>query len=133
MKIWLANLELVPDSPANSWKIRALMLDNKSFALDAIRQWKGNVAAGLSMIQTSLRNIACTRGHCADPYHAKQSEGYPGAWEAMAYTKKARLMFFYSDKENLVICTNGMLKGDNQNKAFKTCLQLREQYIQTPQ
>jgi hypothetical protein len=133
MKIWLSSVDAVPDDPSRSWKIRALMLDNKSLALDALRKWKGNVAAGLSTIITSLRVIAGTRGHCRLSDYAKASSGYPGAWEAIAYGKEARLMFFYSEKENLVICTIGMLKGDNQNKAFRSCLELKELYLNREQ
>lgn len=43
-------------------------------------------------------------------------------YEAIAHSMEARMMFFYSDKEGAIICTNTAWKPTgNQGTAFKHC------------
>ncbi len=50
------------------------------------------------------------------------NKNYGEVYEALAYSMEARMMFFYSEIEKAIVCTNGCWKPScNQNQEFANC------------
>ncbi len=77
--------------------------------------------------------LAAQQDRVRNPKHVKKSgnAAHGNVYEMIAYTSRARLMFFYDDaEESLIICTNEYEKKGDQDAAFARCAALREIYEQ---
>jgi hypothetical protein len=122
----LVELVEVPGVPVKTgtvWKIRALQIDGKSLALDALENWQRTTPADYKKILKAME-IAVSKVRVQSPNHVKKCSdpAYETSYEFRAHRGSARLMFFYDTNDgNIIICTNGMDKGENQNNAFQFC------------
>ena len=122
MDLKLLEVEAVPDSPTDHWKVRAISVNGKAPALSTLSSWSKNEKADFRKIIKALRLAAATKKRVTDPRLVKKCATYDGVYEARADKGSARLMFFYSEAEEMIIvCTDGFWKGGNQDTAFKHC------------
>jgi hypothetical protein len=130
MKIELHEVFSVPDLAENFWKVRVLVIDEKSPAQETLTEWSKKQKTDYKKILKALR-IAAKRKDCLNPNHVKRSTNpnHGGKiFEVRAHRGHARLMFFYSLKnESLIVCTNPYWKGKgNQNQAFDMCAKFQQ-------
>jgi mRNA-degrading endonuclease RelE of RelBE toxin-antitoxin system len=118
------------------WKIRTLVIDHNgnstSPALEALEEWSKIEKADFKKIIKVMKRVGQTKRVQA-PNHVKKSTNpkHENVYEMRAHRGHARLMFFYSEKDQtaVVVCTNKYWKGDGaQNQAFEVCDQLRKRY-----
>lgn len=126
-KVELIEVSSVPDIGGNVWKIRALSVDEKSPALATLLQWEKSEPKNFKKIITSLKMAAREKRVTNRKWVAKCANPKLGdVYEAIAYSMEARMMFFYSEKERAIICTNGCWKpADTQDTAFKHCSEFK--------
>ncbi len=136
MQFSLKKVPAFNESFQTHWKVRALVIENQnqksSPALEALEQWSKKEKADFNKILKAMKRVAQTT-HVQDPKHVKRSTDpkHENVYEMRAHRGNARLMFFYSEKDQtaVVVCTNSFWKGKaNQNTAFETCDQLRRAY-----
>lgn len=128
MKVELIEIGAVPDGGSAHWKVRALSIDGVSPALTALDQWLSTNKSEFKKIIKSLR-FAAQLHRVTDEKFVKKcaNPAYGDVYEARAHRGHARLMFFYSDRDDAVIvCTNDFWKNQaNQNTAFGHCAQFK--------
>lgn len=121
-------------SEQTSWKIRALGMNGRVPALDALVDWSVSEKADYNKIMKVMRIVGQVR-RVPNPKHVKKSTDPKdeGAYEMRADKGHARLMFFYAEQEeSLVVCTNHHWKGKgSQAQAFKLCAELRRAFLAT--
>lgn len=136
MKFDLKKVEGLSESDQTHWKIRTLIIDHKgkatSPALEALEDWSKNHKADFNKIIKVMKRVGQT-DRVRNPNHVKKctNPDYENVYEMRADRGHARLMFFYSKKDNaaVAVCTNKYWKGQgDQNKAFEYCDQLRRLY-----
>lgn len=131
MGISFINIPIVPDVRGARWKVRALAIDGKSLVLPAILEWEQKQKADFKKIKRSL-TYASQQIRCINENHVTAGEGkdLEGIYEARADHGKARVMFFYWEPQNFIVCTNPYWKGKGagknaQNNAFLLAARLR--------
>jgi hypothetical protein len=114
------------------WNVRALVVDGRNPVLAALARWQREYPADYSAIMKVMR-LAAQQKRVRNPKHVKKSSDpkHGNAYEMIAYTGVARLMFFYDeDEEALIVCTNEFEKGGgDQSAAFLRCATFRELYL----
>lgn len=119
----LVEIPAVPDALGNRWKIRALSIGGKSPALSALVEWEASEAHNFKKIVTALK-MAAREKRCTNPRYVKkgQNKDHGDVYEVIAHSLEARLMFFYSEADDAIVCTNSCWKtSDNQDRAFALC------------
>src|SRR5437764_1201664 len=115
------------------WKVRALVVNGRDPVRAALARWSQGDQKDYKAIMKVMR-LAAQQEHIHNPKHVKKSANpkHSNVYEMLAYTEKARLMFFYDDTERaLIICTNEYEKGvGDQDAAFRLCSELRKLYFQ---
>lgn len=133
-------LEDIPELqlPINAvWQVKALVVDGKSPALDALESWSRQHPDDYKRILKSIRIAVSQRRVTADRKHVgkNQNPKHGDVYEFIAYTGIARLMFFYDDHADaLIICTNALGKVNsaaNQDAAFARCAAYRDLYLKS--
>ncbi len=132
MKIDLVDIPDLQLSPTCKWRIRALSVNGKMPAIEALAEWESIRLADYKRI-VKVMKIVSEKLRVTDQRHVKKTEKthlYGDVYEMRSHTGKARLMFFYDNRnESVVVCTNPYVKGKgNQDAAFKLCSQLKEIY-----
>jgi hypothetical protein len=114
------------------WKVRALVVDGRNPVLAALVRWQREYPDDYKAIMKVMR-LAALQKRVLNPKHVKKSadERHGNAYEMLAYTGIARLMFFYDEgTESLIICTNEFEKGGgDQSAAFQRCVTFRGLYL----
>lgn len=132
MEIKICEIPGLPDEIGTPWKIRALMIDGKSFALNALLEWQSKQPNDYKKILNSLKLAASSKLPLHSPKHVKKSIAHENVYEARADKMHARLFFFYSrEKEQIIVCTNDYWKkgdGKGQDAAFNFCNKLKFMY-----
>lgn len=112
--------------------MRALVVDGRNPVLVALIRWQREYPDDYTAIMKVMR-LAAQQYRVRNPKHVKKSSDpkHGNAYEMIAYTGIARLMFFYDeDEESLIICTNEFEKGGgDQSAAFQRCVTFRELYL----
>ncbi len=132
MTVKLRHIEDVKTSEEYPYQVRALEINRRSLALDAIAKWKKDHRKEYKKIITTI-NLLAKNGRISDPNRVKKSRKYPTSYEMKAKRCSARLYFFYMDgNEEIIVCTNGQWKSkpskNEQDRAFKMCNDLRKTY-----
>ena len=131
-------LEDIPELqlPINAfWQVKALVVDGKSPALDALESWSRHHPDEYKRILKAIRIAAMQRRDTAGRKHVGKNKNpeYGDVYEFIAYTGIARLMFFYDDRADaLIVCTNAHGKVNtaaNQDAAFARCAAYRNLYL----
>lgn len=133
-------LEDIPELglPANAlWQVKALVVDGKSPALDALESWQRYRPHDYKRIIKAIRLAAGEARVTGPRKHVgkNQNPKYGDVYEFIAYTGKARLMFFYDEATSaLIICTNAHEKGNSsdQDAAFGRCAAYKSLYLKKP-
>ena len=127
-KVELVEVPAVPDFGGNVWKIRALSIGGKSPAMHLLSEWEKGEKQNFKKIIHSLKMAAREKRVTDRKWVAKCANSDLGeVYEAIAYTLEARMMFFYSEKERAIICTNGCWKPTkDQGTAFKHCADFKQ-------
>jgi hypothetical protein len=118
------------------WKVRALVVDGRNPVLAALVRWQREYPSDYTAIMKVMR-LAAQQKRVMNPKHVKKSadDKHGNAYEMIAYTGVARLMFFYDeDEESLIVCTNEFEKGGgDQSAAFQRCVTFRDLYLKQRQ
>ena len=128
-------LEDIPglDLPLGTeWQIKAVVINKKSPAIYALSKWKETKPNDYKAIIKVLK-LASVQNRVIIEKHVKQSanKSHGEVFEARAHRLKARLMFFYDDEKQALICTHGYEKGNgDQNAAFGKCATYRDYYFE---
>ncbi len=130
MKIGLLEIPRMNASQQTCWKIRALVVDGRAPALDALLTWRESEEADYKKIMKVMRIVGQRNRVQIEKYIKKSANPAHGdVYEMRADRSHARLMFFYSEDESIIVCTNSYWKNKgNQNIAFGHCAQLRLVY-----
>jgi uncharacterized phage-like protein YoqJ len=127
-------LEDIPDvdpSIEAIWKVRAMVVDGRDPVQAALARWKKKYPNDYKAI-LKVMNFAAQNKRVSNPKYVKKSSNpaHNNAYEMIAYTGIARLMFFYDEREEaLIVCTNEFEKcRGNQDAAFQRCVDFRELY-----
>jgi hypothetical protein len=114
------------------WKVRALVIDKRDPVTVALVRWQREYPNDYKAIMKVMR-LAAQQKRVMNPKHVKKSDDtrHGNAYEMIAYTGIARLMFFYDEHEEaLIVCTNPFEKGvGDQSVAFQRCANLRDLYL----
>jgi hypothetical protein len=118
------------------WQVKALVVDGRSPAIDALESWQRQHPDDYKRILKSIRIAVMQRRITADRKHVgkNQNPKYGDVYEFIAYTGIARLMFFYDDgADALIVCTNAFEKSrGSQDAAFARCAAYRDLYLKHP-
>ena len=113
------------------WKVRALVVDGRDPVRAALARWQKEYPDDFKAILKVMR-LAAQQKRVNNPKHVKKSSNpaHENAYEMLAYTGVARLMFFYDEHdEAIIVCTNEFEKcRGNQDAAFQRCVAFRELY-----
>jgi mRNA-degrading endonuclease RelE of RelBE toxin-antitoxin system len=132
MKLNLIEIPELNLPASDSGKIKALQVENKSPALEALLTWKREAPIDYKKILKVMKLLA-GRGRVTDEKHVKKTakpKQHGDVYEMRAHRGKARLFFFYDTiDESIVICTNAFDKGKgDQNAAFERCGKFKTLY-----
>lgn len=130
-------LEDIPelDLPAQAlWQVKALVVDGRSPALAALADWKRKRPDDYRKILNSMKMAARVHRLTNNRKHVakNQNPDHGEVFEFIAYTGKARLMFFYDERsEAIIVCTNAHEKGNSsqQDAAFGRCAVYKALYL----
>src|SRR6267142_261697 len=115
------------------WKVRALMVNGRDDVTHALLRWKREHPDDYKAIMKVMR-FAAQQHRVQNPKHVKRSanSGHGNAYEMIAYTGIARVMFFYDEgHEKIIVCTNHYQKSQgDQGAAFERCVGLRKLYFE---
>lgn len=132
MTIELLEIPGIEARHQTEWKVRALTVDGKDPVRAALLRWKRQYPDDYKAIMKVIR-LAAQQYRVKNQKHVKKSadDKHGNAYEMIAYTGVARLMFFYDEDEGaLIVCTNEFEKGrGDQNAAFQRCVAFRELYF----
>jgi len=134
MEIDLVDIPGVRPEDQSEHNVRALRINKKSPALDALLGWSKKSKADYQKIMKVLRLVGQQK-RVTNENHVKKNTNsvYGDVYEMRAHKGSARLLFFYTaDTNEVVICTNSYWKTKaskrEQNQAFKLCADLRDLY-----
>jgi hypothetical protein len=132
VKIELVEIPSVRPEEQSRWKVRALSLDGHSPALVALHEWQKKEFADFKKIMKVMRMVGGMH-RVPDQNKVKRCENpaYGEIYEMRAHKGHARLMFFYSEREDaaVVVCTNDYWKEKgSQDAAFARCAKLKQIY-----
>jgi len=100
----------------------------------ALVRWQREYPDDYKAIMKVMR-LAAQQHRVLNEKHVKKSSNstHGNAYEMIAYTGVARLMFFYDAGErSLIVCTNEFEKSrGDQSAAFHLCTRFRDLYFQT--
>ena len=130
-------LEDIPglDLPAQAlWQVKALVVDGRSPALAALVDWKRSRPDDYKRILKAICMAARERRLTGNRKHVgkNQNPDHGEVFEFIAYTGKARLMFFYDERADaIIVCTNAHEKGNSsqQDAAFGRCAAYKALYL----
>lgn len=133
-------LEEVPqlDLPVQAlWQVKAMVVDGRSPALSALVEWKRYRPDDYKRILKAIRLAAMERRLTGARKHVgkNQNPDHGEVYEFIAFTGKARLMFFYDETaEAIIVCTNAHEKGNSsqQDAAFARCAAYKSLYLKRP-
>jgi hypothetical protein len=134
MKVELQEIPGLTDAEQTEWKVRALVINGKNPVTTALAQWQKAHPKDHKAIMKVMR-LAAQQHRVRNEKHVKASSNKKhgnNAYEMIAYTGIARLMFFYDEEaEAMIICTNEFEKGrgNDQDAAFARCAALRDVYL----
>lgn len=120
-------------------RVKALELEGKSPALEALLKWKRNCPADWKKLMKAIRYVGTNeRRNIINPKYVKKCDNpdYGDVYEARADKRKPRIFFFYdANDETVVICTNAYEKDDSQrgktggqDAAFELCGKMKAVY-----
>lgn len=132
MKLELVDIPGLETLSAGVWKVQALVVGGRDPVRSALAKWQRESPNDYRAILKVMR-IASQQNRVLNPKHVKPAVGAScdGVYEMIAYTRCARLMFFYDEQDDaLIICTNEYEKGrGSQDAAFKRSAELRGLYF----
>lgn len=132
MTIELQEIDGLEPKYETRWKIRALVIDGKNPVKAALVRWEKEREQDFKKIMKVMR-LAAQQDKVRNPTHVKKSTNpaHGNAYEMLAYSDVARLMFFYDEtEESVIVCTNEFEKSrGNQSAAFERCVILRDFYL----
>jgi len=131
MRVELVDIEDVKEEWQTAHRVKALAVNGRSPALDALADWKKNQRADYKKIVKALR-LAAANDRVLNENHVKWSPDQ-GVGEMRAHRGHARLFFFYTeDEEEIVVCTNAYWKAKpsraEQDTEFRRCAQFKRIY-----
>lgn len=125
----LCIIKCVPRAQCKFWRITALEINGNCPVVSSLIAWRKNSEADFKAIKKVMIMVA-SQHRVATKKHVVKSRTCDEIYEMRAGKLNARIMFFYSPKENLVVCTNPYEKNQpNQHAAFDLCENLRERYF----
>ena len=131
MKTRLVDIPCLDFAGTRVWQVKALVIDGKSPALEALSQWAVEELRDYKKIKKAIE-IASQVTRTKDEKKVKKSQNpaHGQVYEFRADKGHARLMFFYDKIDgNMIICTNPYWKNrGNQDKAFALCSKLKDLY-----
>lgn len=131
MKTDLIDIPGLDFSETAMWTVKALVIDGKSPAFEALKKWATEEPKDYKKIKKAIEYAAQVK-QTKDEKKVKKSQNpsHGQVYEFRADKMHARLMFFYDETErNLIICTNDYWKNKgNQNAAFAACTKLKQLY-----
>ena len=134
MSIELVEIPGIEAQYQTKWKVRALVVVGRDPVREALIRWQKHYPDDYKAIMKAMR-IAAQKYRVYNQKLVKKStdSSHGNAYEFIAYTNIARLMFFYDEgDESLIVCTNEFEKSrGDQSAAFLLCTQLRELYFNT--
>ena len=121
-----------PDLPETTvWKVKALVIDGKSPAFEALKKWAKEEPRDYKKIKKAIEYAAQVK-RTKNEKKVKKSKNpsHDQVYEFRADKLHARLMFFYDEVDgNLIICTNDYWKNKgDQSAAFTACAALKKLY-----
>lgn len=142
--IELQDIPKLEDEHQAVHRIKALSIDGRNPALDALLRWKRDCLADFKKIMRAIKYVGThERKDIHNPNYVKKCDNpdYEDVFEFRAHKGKARLFFFFSPlNQAVVICTNEHEKDDalrgkssGQDAAFKRCDEMKKLYIRSMQ
>ena len=134
MPIELVEIPGLETQHQTEWKVRALVVDGRDPVRAALIRWKREYPDDYKAIMKAMRMAGQQyRLHNQKLVKKSTDANHGNAYEFIAYTGVARLMFFYDkSSESLIVCTNEFEKSrGDQSDAFLLSTQLRELYFNT--
>jgi hypothetical protein len=111
------------------WQVKALVIDGRDPVRAALFRWNREYPKDYKAIIKVLK-LAAQQYRVKQEKHVKQSKdkSHGEVFEAIAYTRITRLMFFYDESEaSLIVCTNEYEKSrGDQDAAFARCAAFRD-------
>lgn len=119
---------IVPENMRTRHKIKFLSVDGKCFAREALIKLAAEHLKEYKKLIKTLHNITSQK-YVANPQKVQYSDS-DKVYEAKANAGKARLFFFYTEDDEIVICLNDYWKGKKrtQSKAFAIAGELKKLY-----
>ncbi len=134
MRVELVEILGVETQHQTKWKVRALVVDGRDPVRAALVRWQREHPDDYKAIMKAMR-MAGQQHRLHNQKLVKKSSNpkHGNAYEFIAYTGVARLMFFYDEgSESLIVCTNDFEKSrGDQSAAFLLCTQYRDLYFKT--
>ena len=129
-------LEEIPGLNATDqtcWQVRALAIDGRSLVLSALDEWSSTALPDYKKILKVLRIVGQFRRVTDETKVVKTADPDHGdIYELRAHKGHARLFFFYSESESVLVLTNMYWKNKgSQQQAFATCARLRTLYLKS--
>lgn len=134
MPIELVEIPGLETQHQTEWKVRALVVDGRDPVRAALIRWQRENPGDYKAIMKALRMAGQQqRLHNQKLVKKSTDANHGNAYEFIAYTGVARLMFFYDKgNESLIICTNEFEKSrGDQSAAFHLCTLYRNLYFNT--
>ncbi len=131
MRTTLKDIPGLDISGTAKWAVKALVVDGKSPAFEALKKWLTEEPKDYKKIKKVIEYVAQVERTKDEKKVKKSSNPAHGKiYEFRADKLHARLMFFYDEKDgNLIICTNDYWKNKgSQDKAFAIGSTLKELY-----
>lgn len=134
MVIELLEIPGIEAQHQTEWKVRALVVDGRDPVRAALVRWQREYPDDYKAILKAMRMAGQQyRLHNQKLVKKSSNPNHGNAYEFIAYTGVARLMFFYDESsESLIVCTNDFEKSrGDQSAAFLLCTQYRDLYFNT--
>ena len=115
------------------WRVKAICIDSKSPALTHLITWQKFDPKAYKAIIKAIEMAAVTYRITNRKHVGKnQNPDHGDVYEFIAYTFRPRLMFFYDESEQFIVCTNGHDKSGSrsQDAAFGKCAAFKKLYLQ---
>lgn len=130
MKVELREVPDVPAAWQTTHRVRALAVNGRAEAVDALAEWRTRGGGDYGKIVESLRQAAGKR-RVSNPDRVKRDRKRSGVFELRAPRGNARLFYFYSpDANEIIVLTNAYWKTKpseaEQERAFERARRLME-------
>lgn len=133
MKIALVDITCVKREWQTEHRIKALSIDERSPALDALAEWSRDNQRDFKRLMRSIK-LVCENKRVRNPKYIKKSDNaaHGDVYEIRADKGMPRLFCFYSGgTSEIVICTHGWGKKASraqQDGEFTKCARLKAIY-----